>query len=110
MKEKVLIKGFRKKLFTMFLAVMLIIIGLPPVNVHTEFGYGITEEYLDYLNKTNSNDLMFTNTNLRTGVYDYERVTNEFTDLDAYYVGLIDQCDTVNEWGLVESEHVRYGK
>lgn len=77
---------------------------------NTEFGFGITEEYLDYLNKSNSNDLMFTNTNLKTGRYDYEKVTNEFTDLDAYYVGLIDQCDVVDEWGLIESEHIRYKK
>ena len=34
MKDKVLIKGFRKKLFTIFLAVMLIIAVIPPVNVH----------------------------------------------------------------------------
>ena len=34
MKDKVLIKEFRKKLFTMFLAVMLLVVVIPPVNVY----------------------------------------------------------------------------
>ncbi len=46
MKEKVVIKGFRKKLFTMLLAVMLIIIGITPINVHAA-SYGKYESH-DY--------------------------------------------------------------
>ena len=33
-------------------------------------------------------------------------IINDFTELDAYYVGLTDHCDEVEKWGLAKSEHL----
>lgn len=58
----------------------------------------IPQEYVDHLSSTYSNDIMYT-------VTDTKEITNDFTDLDAYYVGLIDRCEAVDEWNLAQSEH-----
>ena len=59
----------------------------------------ITQEYVDHLNSTYSNDIMYT-------VYDSKDIGNDFTDLDAYYVGITDHCDEVDKWNLAQSEHI----
>lgn len=59
----------------------------------------IPPAYVDHLNKNFSSDIMYT-------VYDSKEITNDFTDLDAYYVGLIDSCDEVEKWNLAISEHI----
>ena len=59
----------------------------------------IPQKYVDHLNKTYSNDIMFT-------VFDSKEITNEFSELDAYYVGLCDECEEVSKWHLAPSEHI----
>lgn len=59
----------------------------------------IPQEYVDHLGKTYSSDIMYT-------VYDSKDITNDFTDLDAYYVGLKDSCEEVEKWNLAISEHI----
>ena len=59
----------------------------------------IPQKYVDYLGNNYSNDIMYT-------VYDSKEITNEFSDLDAYYVGLIDHCEEVEKWHLAKSEHL----
>ena len=58
----------------------------------------IPQNYVDHLGKICSNDIMYT-------VYDSKDISNEFTELDAYYVGILDECDEVGKWGLALSEH-----
>ena len=58
----------------------------------------IPQKYVDYLGKNYSNDIMYT-------VYDSKEILNDFTDLDAYYVGILDDCDDVEKWNLAISEH-----
>lgn len=58
----------------------------------------IPQKYVDHLGKICSNDIMYT-------VYDSKDISNEFTELDAYYVGILDECDEVGKWGLALSEH-----
>ena len=36
----------------------------------------------------------------------YDSVKNEITDITAYYVGLTDYSETVQEWGFEPSQHV----
>ncbi len=62
----------------------------------------IPQQYVDHLGKIYSNDIMYT-------VYDSKDIGNEFTDLDAYYVGLIDECAEVDKWNLAKSEHLTFG-
>ena len=59
----------------------------------------IPQSYVDYCNNTHSNDIMFT-------VNSGKDISVLFTDLDAYYVGLIDYCSEVERWGLVKSSHL----
>lgn len=59
----------------------------------------IPSNYVDHLGEIGSNDIMYT-------VYDSKDIGNEFTDLDAYYVGLIDHCREVDKWNLAKSEHL----
>lgn len=56
----------------------------------------IPQDYVDYCERTASWDIMFS-TNLG------ETVLHLFTELDAYYLGLIDHCDEVATWGLGRS-------
>ncbi len=66
---------------------------------------GITQEYVDHLEKTDSRDIMF---NSYRGDWDSGRVT--FSELDAYYTGLTDRCEDVETYGLPKSQHDRQEK
>ena len=63
----------------------------------------IRTEYVNYLIKTKSNDIMFTVTSKK-------EITNEFTPLDAYYVGIAPKVDEIDKYSLAESEHVQDDK
>jgi len=54
---------------------------------------GITQEFVDYLAQSGTNDIMADDGNENA----------EITDITAYYMGLIDHSETVDEWGLAES-------
>jgi hypothetical protein len=58
----------------------------------------IPQAYVDYCEQTKSKDIMYT-----TSIG--EKITQIFSDLCAYYVGLIDICEIVEIWGLGESTH-----
>ena len=58
----------------------------------------IPAAYVDHLGKIYSNDIMFT-------VTDSKEIYNDFSDLDAYYTGILKECPEVDEWGLARSEH-----
>lgn len=59
--------------------------------------HAVNQAYVDYCTETNSNDIMYT-------VSDGEEITNEFSELDAYYTGLLDYSGEVEKWGLLKSE------
>ena len=63
----------------------------------------ITQEYVDYLTSHQPNDLMN-----HCYFSDYDIITNEFSAVDAYYVGLISDCKDVQKWGLGESLFERF--
>ena len=58
----------------------------------------IPEEYVQELKDSDSDDIMFTVS------ISYE-IVNDFTDLDAYYVGIAPRPEVADEWSLGESEH-----
>lgn len=58
----------------------------------------IPQEFVDYCERTDSMDIMYT---VNMG----DEIFSEFTELAAYYVGLVDECALVDEWGLAKSEH-----
>lgn len=54
-------------------------------------------EYIAHLDEIGSDDIMRT-------VRSENEITATFSDLDAYYTGLIDECADVAEWGLPQAE------
>ena len=58
----------------------------------------ISQAYVNYCKQTNSTDIMYT---INLG----EKITETFSDLCAYYVGLIDTCEAVEVWDLGKSTH-----
>lgn len=65
--------------------------------------YGISQEYLKQINETEPlNDIMRCLESGEAG--NYESITSEITDITAYYVGLIDSSDTVDQWGFEKRE------
>ena len=65
----------------------------------------ITQEYIDQIKDSGLNDIMRITSDPNTYQYVYDDITNEITDITAYYVGLTDHSDTVTEWGFAPSEH-----
>ena len=67
--------------------------------------YGITQEYVDYVADIWLNDIMRICQDPETYEYSYESIPNKITDITAYYAGLTDYSETVEEWGFEKSEH-----
>ena len=58
----------------------------------------IPQAYVDLCTKTGSNDIMYT-------ISQGGGITQVLSLLDAYYVGLVDDCELVDRWGLGKSTH-----
>lgn len=69
--------------------------------------YGVSESLVKELEQTRSNDIMFTTYDAKKDIPYYDKISNDFTEVDAYYVGIIDSCDFVNEWNLKPSQHIK---
>lgn len=67
--------------------------------------YGVTEAFVENQENTLSNDIMYATFDNVTGENYYDHISNEFTELDAYYVGLTDACEEVKNWGLAPSQY-----
>jgi len=61
----------------------------------------INQRYVDYLEKTDSKDIMFF---INKGT----SIGSKFTDLDAYYVGIAPRPQEANEWNLNQNEFERW--
>ena len=62
-------------------------------------GYKINQKYVDYVKENRQDDIMnWTGKTLE--------VTSTFSELDAYYAGLTDECAEVKEWHLGRSDHI----
>ena len=59
----------------------------------------IPQQFVDHCNTTNSNDIMYT-------VSTEKKINQQLSELDAYYIGLIDSCEQVDIWGLGTSSHI----
>lgn len=81
--------------------------GAPDLYSADTDGYnkGITQKYVSELEEEESNDVMYTTFEQYTQEAIYDEVTNEFSELDAYYVGITDSCDLVDEYGFDPSEY-----
>lgn len=59
----------------------------------------IPQAFVDHCVQSESNDIMYT---VNMG----DEITSVLTELAAYYVGLVDSCELVDEWNLAKSEHI----
>jgi len=66
--------------------------------------YNINEEFVEYVSINMANDLMYTVYDLESGLPLYDQINNEISDLDAYYIGWLDECELVEEWNLSASD------
>ena len=69
----------------------------------TDSSSPITQKYVNYLMSHHPNDLMN-----QCYFSDYDLITNKFSDVDAYYTGLISTCSDVKNWGLGKSTFDKY--
>lgn len=84
------------------------IFGAPDYYVADTQGenYGITQEFVDYCQGSDMiNEIMCSTYDPYTNTIPKDRVTNDFSDLTAYYVGWIDECSMIDEFGLDETRH-----
>lgn len=58
----------------------------------------INQKYVDYVHEFRNDDIM-------NWTAETLEVTSTFSELDAYYAGLTNECDDVKKWGLGISEH-----
>ena len=81
--------------------------GAPDFYMADEDGqnYGITEEFVQYNEENYSNAIMYTTFDAESQVPYYDHVSNDFSDLVAYYVGLIDYSEEKDYWGLGDSQY-----
>lgn len=86
---------------------MLHIFGAPDYYAVDEIGnnYGITQEFVDFCENNMKNEIMYSTYDPYTNTIPKDKVTNDFSDLTAYYVGWIDSADLVDEFGLGSSQH-----
>jgi len=68
--------------------------------------FGIDSDDLEYFQNNLSNDIMLTCSDQSTGAYLYDKISNETSELTAYYIGLTSSSTTKDTLGLSDSEHV----
>jgi len=69
----------------------------------------ITQKYVDYTKEYNKNDIMYT-TYEDGWKYRYDAITNDISEITAYYIGWTDSCSDVKTYGLAKSQHLPYIK
>lgn len=67
--------------------------------------YGITQEFVDYCAKEHINEIMTSTYDPYTMTIPLEEVTNDLTDLTAYYIGWIDSNEECEKFGVANSSH-----
>ncbi len=74
-------------------------------DLYGESNFGVTEEFAEYLRKNKLNDIMRSEES--SSKRGQKRVTGNITEITAYYMGLIDECEFVEEFGLKPSTHTK---
>lgn len=87
---------------------MLHTFGAPDLYMADPYGdnFGITEDFVQYNQNTHSNDIMYTIYDPQTDEAYSDKIVNELSELDAYYIGLTGYSETVKEWGFKKSQHM----
>ena len=62
---------------------------------------GLSEEEIEIIESDYPNDIMYTTYEAITWIPVYSAITNEISELDAYYIGWTDHSDLVDEYELM---------
>ena len=85
---------------------MLHTFGAPDLYME-DWGIESDSVFVDFIAEHDNNDIMYTVYNQYTGECEYDRISNELTVIDAYYIGWVNECKLVDDWGLNKSEHIK---
>ena len=80
--------------------------GAPDYYVADTMGenHGITQEFVDYCENSDLiNEIMYSTYDPYTNTIPMDAVTNDLSDLTAYYLGWTDECSLIEEFGLDEN-------
>lgn len=78
------------------------VFGAPDLYCADEDGsnWGITQEFVDYCTEEHINDIMYSCYDPFNNYIPLEEVTNELSDITAYYLGWTDSCEECETYGL----------
>lgn len=79
--------------------------GAPDLYTADEY-FNIDDTVLDYFYNNLSNDIMLTCSDPDSLDYVYDKITNETTELTAYYIGLTDTSMVATKLGLTGNQHL----
>lgn len=75
------------------------------------YNYSVPQSLVNEYERKNSNNIMFTVYDLSNNYEpNYHTITNDFSEMLAYYVGITDRSSEREKWGMSESEHVQSRK
>lgn len=67
--------------------------------------YGINDSFVSWVGENFPNDIMYSCSDLNTGNYVYNQITNEISDVTAYYIGWTNKCRFAEQAGLKQSQY-----
>lgn len=67
--------------------------------------YNIGDSFVSLVGKTLPNDIMYTCSDMNSGDYVYDRITNEISEVTAYYIGWTDESEIAEQNGLSKSQY-----
>ena len=81
--------------------------GAPDLYKADDFGNncGTTEELVEYVQENLPNEIMYVTYDYQTGLPYYDHISNELTEITAYYIGWTDKSEVAEEFGMDLSKH-----
>lgn len=73
------------------------------------FNCNIDDAYVKYCKTAHANDIMETTYDVNTGDSYYDHISNELSDVTAYYIGWTDTCKDVTDYNLQQSHYILTG-
>ena len=67
--------------------------------------YGINDSFVSRISESFPNDIMYSCSDLNTGNYVYDSITNVISDVTAYYIGWTNKCRIAEQAGLKQSQY-----
>ena len=81
--------------------------GAPDLYKADDFGnnYGTTDELVAYVSENLPNEIMNATYDIETGLPYYDKISNELTEITAYYIGWTDKSEVAEAFGLEPTKH-----